>query len=515
MKPFESTELSHAAITSQEWRLNNLYYVLNEQGQNVKFQMRPLQKDFYNNMWYRNILLKSRQIGGTTLIELMGLDSALFIKNFRVVVVAHKKDDAANILETKAMHPYLNLHPEIRDRFKLVEANKTNMKFSNGSSIEVATSGRSGTSQFLHISEFGYTAANRPEAAREILSGSLPGVHEGGLVFIESTAEGSEGLFFDLCQTSQNMKKEKRHLAETDFKFHFYGWHQKETNRLSDKDAALVHIPKRLEIYFDELRSKQDIITDLNQQTWYASQAGVLQQMMLKENPSTPEEAFQASGEGLILDMQMSQAREDQRISDVAPVAGRPVDTFWDIGLNDETAVWFIQNMGNYANCIKYIEASDDGMEVWVPRVRKIAADRGWTLRDWVGPHDIKQRGHFTGGSLWDEIAKMGVQFKVVDRVADKGTSIQKLRTNFSRLRMDKTECETGIRHCDNYRYEFDTNRGAYKDKPRHDRASNAADALQQWAMYSDKLDREAALQARARPDSSVHQRGTRMRSFM
>jgi len=492
-----------------------LYYVLNEQGQNVKFQMRPLQKHFYDNMWYRNILLKSRQIGGTTLIELLALDSALFIKNFRAVVVAHKKDDAANILETKSMHPYLNLHPEIKDRYKLVEANKTNMKFSNGSSIEVATSGRSGTSQLLHISEFGYTAANRPEAAKEILSGSLPGVHEGGMVFIESTAEGSEGLFFDLCQTSHNMKKEKRHLAETDFKFHFYGWHQKEGNRLSDADTELVQISKRLTQYFDELRVKHGIKTDPNQQAWYASQEGVLQQMMKKENPSTPEEAFQASGEGLILEMQMSQAREDMRIADIAPVAGRPVDTYWDIGINDETAVWFVQNMGTYANCIKYIESDNDGMEVWVPRVRQIAQERGWTLRDWIGPHDLKNRGGFTGDTLWDEIAKLGVKFKVVPKVNDKGTSIQKLRTNFSRLRFDKTECEIGIRHLDNYRYEFDTGRGAWKDKPRHDKASNGADAIQQWAMYSDRLDQQAALLARARPDASVNQRGRRMRGFM
>ena len=727
--PLESTELNEMAIADRYWRMNNLYYVLNEQGKNVKFKMRPLQEHFYRNMWWRNILLKSRQVGGcvdpntkvltadlkwiriadlnigdevvacdeypaggksigrkmrtakvqgvikyeadervkitmtdgrilictpnhpwltkksgrgpvswrsvdntrsvsqgkievgdrirsvtdetweepsyedgyvggcidsdvyraeigrmadqfklmgmcrpekiknsrfwegrefpgkrnpdntawntiqsienigpgqvvdlqtstktyvaegmishnTTLIELLGLDSATFISNFRVVVIAHKKDDAANILETKAMHPYLNMHPELRERVPLIEANKTTMRFANGSSVEVTTSGRSGTAQFLHISEFGWTAAKRPDAAREILSGSLPGIHDGAMAFIESTAEGSEGLFFDLCQTASNMKKESKQLAATDFKFHFYGWWQKESNRLSESDAALVEISNRNALYFHELQQKHGIVTDDRQRAWYVSQMGILQQMMLKENPSTPEEAFQSSGEGLILQMQMSQAREDSRITDVAPVSGIPVDLYFDIGLNDETAVWFGQDVGTYTNLIKYMEGTDDGMEVWVPRLRNVAKDRGWNIRNWVGPHDLKRRGSFSGDTLWDEIAKMGVRFQVVPKVGDKGTSIQKLRTNFSRLRFDQTECEDGIKHADNYRWQFDSNLGTWKDKPRHDRASNGADALQTWAMWNDKIARDSRMMSQARPDTRRNPNRKRMGAY-
>jgi len=505
-KNLETEKLQTFNLADENWRLNNLYTILNKELEECTFNMNEIQRKFYKNLWYRNILLKSRQVGGTTLIQLMGLNRAVFIKNFQMVVIAHTKPDAEKIMEQKIIFPYMNLHPELRDRNPIKKHNTTNVIFENGSHISVATSGRSGTNNYTHISELGHIAAFRPDKAKEIISGSLSAVHGKGMFFIESTAEGSDGLFFDLCQSSKQMKEERLKLTTKDFKFHFFGWHEDKKNQLSDEEVEGYTIPKERAKYFDEIQSKYGITTTINQQAWYCSEARTLQQMMLKENPSTPEEAFQASGDGMILDMQMSDARTDGRIGVYRHVPGLPVHTFWDIGLSkdNETAIWFMQKEGNSWNCIYYLEGLNTGMETWMIRVRELAHKNGWLLGYFVGPHDLKKRNTFDTVDLWTSLKRMGVEFEVVPRVGDKITSIQALRSNFAKLSFDKTNCEMGIKHLDNYRWEFDAVRGVWLSKPRHDKASNGADALQQWALWIDKITHVDGMKGKPRPDRSL-----------
>jgi hypothetical protein len=80
--------------------------------------------------------------------------------------------------------------------------------FEKGGSIRVALSVRSGTTQLLHVSEMGKIARRYPERAREIRTGSFPTVHEGGLVFVESTAEGTGGDFYELVKEAQKLDAE-------------------------------------------------------------------------------------------------------------------------------------------------------------------------------------------------------------------------------------------------------------------------------------------------------------------
>ena len=83
---------------------------------------------------------------------------------------------------------------------------------------------RSGTLQYLHISEFGTICANFPDKAREIVTGALNTVETGQFTVIESTAEGQEGALPGLCQEAQARHNEN--LTPMDFKFHFFPWFQ-------------------------------------------------------------------------------------------------------------------------------------------------------------------------------------------------------------------------------------------------------------------------------------------------
>jgi hypothetical protein len=56
------------------WRLNNLYFIADKQGRRVKFQMNSAQEARYREMHNQNVILKARQRGFTTFIQLFMLD---------------------------------------------------------------------------------------------------------------------------------------------------------------------------------------------------------------------------------------------------------------------------------------------------------------------------------------------------------------------------------------------------------------------------------------------------------
>ena len=504
--PAELKSLDMIGLSDRLWRLDNLYSIVDEQGGRVvPFKLRPVQRDFLKKMWYFNVILKSRQHGFTTLIDLWMLDLVLFTPNVEAVIIAHRQEDAARILENKVEKPYANLHPAIRERRQLTDANKSMLKFNNESSITVQVSGRSGTTQAMHISELGYTASHRPLVAQEIITGSYSAVHSGSFCFVESTAMGASGPFYKICQTARKMKLDRRKLTPKDYKFHFYAWFDKAENRLTPDDAKLVNIPERMEKYFKHLQDKYAIALDECQRAWYVVEEKTLEDKMKQENPSTPDEAFENSTIGNYFQRQMNTAREEGRICEVPHQPNRLVHLYFDIGISDPTAVWFIQQVGPWFHVLNYVEEQDKSLGQVIIQCREIASDLKYTLGKNYAPHDIKQRQQRMTGpaiSLLDEAEKIGVDFVVVPKVAEKVTSINIARRMISTCRFDEHNCELGISRLENYRKEWIESVGIFSDKPRHDENSDGADAFQTFALAIEKADLESQLDGKARKDT-------------
>ena len=66
---------------------------------------------------------------------------------------------------------------------------------------------------------------------------------------------------------------------------------------------------------------------------------------MKREYPSTPEEAFEASIEGAYYAEQMAQAELQGRVGPFKALPELPVNTAWDLGVGDATAIWFWQKL--------------------------------------------------------------------------------------------------------------------------------------------------------------------------
>lgn len=227
-------------IRDQNWRLCNLYFIVTKDGDKQVFKMNRAQQHFYDNYiniprpFHRHVILKSRQLGFTTFIDLFILDSILFNPNKEGIVIAHKVQDATEIFDKKIEFALRNMADDIKDAFFKINhrsARKVQVVIDYGpeqgstSSIAVAVSGRSGTYHYVHISEFAKMCAQFPKRAEEVERGTFPTVPFDGFIFIESTAEGMAGRFYEMFQQNWLTRdKITPQLSQVEFLPHFYNW---------------------------------------------------------------------------------------------------------------------------------------------------------------------------------------------------------------------------------------------------------------------------------------------------
>lgn len=465
-------------IRTRKKRLTQgLYRIIDEGGQSIPFVLNDVQRAMMRDVWYWNLILKGRQHGISTLIVLLMLDTAVFYPNTQCGLVDATLQDAEKKLD-KAKHAYASLPREFREASPLKKENNTELVFRNGSSISVGTSHRGGTLQILHVSELGKIAATAPRRSREIRTGAFGTVHAGNTVFVESTAEGAAGDFYELTQEALRARQQGKQLTPLDLKLIFLPWQMRAQYRL-DPDGVLI--PKELAEYFEDLEAREGVKLDASQRAWYAVKRRTIgPDDMWREYPSYAEEAFKVSLEGAYFGPQLTKMRVERRIGVVPIDPSRPVHTCWDIGKSDSTAIWFFQAHGQMIHLVHYYENSGEGVEFYARQLREIAQKRGFMYGRHYGPHDA-DNSHWVlpGAKVIKDVAReLGIPFIVVPVVANKQDAIEAGRNWLSMCWIDEEHCKRGIECLDSYTKEWDENRGDWKSTPLHNWASHGADAL-------------------------------------
>lgn len=468
-------------IGSQKWRLNNLYHIIDEQGSDVLFKMRPQQEQFFDNFWYFNIILKARQLGFTTFIDIMGLDYTIFKPNFTTVIIAETKEKAADIFSAKVVHPYEQLPKELRDWCPITAHSADGeLHFKNGSCIKVMVSARSGTCQFLHVSEFGPVCAKSPRKAEEILTGSFPAVHAGSFCFVESTAMGNSGHFFDMVQRAKSKQLQGRSLDKRDFKLHFFPWHE-DSKYVADPRSVVIS--SRLEQYFDKLYNAYGIELSEQQMAWYAIQEDIYHDKIKQEYPSYVDEAFEVVQDGSYYGRAFQKIYAENRICKLEYDPALPVYTAWDLGMSDETSIWFFQFYGKEVRVIDFYSNNGEGLPHYINLLR----DKGYRYARHFAPHDIAVRELSSGISRLETARKLGVEFDRIPTNVDLMGGIENSREMLGYCYFDEAKTADGRKALEAYKKEWDEKHGCYKNHPLHDWASHGADSFrtmaQAWKM--------------------------------
>lgn len=456
----------------------------------IPFKPNDAQKRFMDRLWYRNIILKARQLGFTTLIAILWLDHALFNAHQNCGVIAQDLDTVYEIFADKIKFAYDNLPEEIKARFPLETSNQSEMKFAhNGSRIKVATSFRGGTFHRMHISEMGKICAKYPDKAAEIITGSIPAVPDSGVLVIESTAEGREGYFAELVYAAQEQYRNFAKLTEKDYRFHFYAWWQEAKYRT---DSSNVEITERDHDYFDQVELMVEkymgikMKLDLDQRAWYVlTRKTVLagdQAKMWQEYPSFPEEAFQVSTDGNYYAKDMIELRKRGGITKVN-VVDVPVCTFWDIGNADGCAIWYHQFLNGQDRFVGYYEEHGKDLRHYAAEILR----HGHVYHTHFLPHDAAhQRLGDYNKSVLEQLQELlpGHNFIVVPRITLLQTGILITRKHLKTAYFDDEKCKEGINRIEGYQKKFSRAENRFIDQPnKSNGCSEGADALRQWAQ--------------------------------
>jgi len=366
-------------------------------------------------------------------------------------------------------------------------ANTREFTLKNGSSIEAGVSHRGGTLQYLHISEFGKICARFPERAREIITGALNTLAAGQMVFIESTAEGESGRFFEICEEARSMLVRGAKLTSLDWKFFFYPWFLDESYALKDEEMLDLVIPDGLEKYFTKLQREHSIALNRNQKGWYAKKRAAQDDDMWREYPSTPDEAFRASVQGAIYGEHIRQIEEAGQVGHFPALPGIPVHTVWDIGRADATAIWFFQVLVGRVRIVGYYE--EFGLQLYrhMPAIRQKYMEKGWVREGATDfwPHDGRvAEWTSTDNTRVESGVKEGLNIQIVPNVGLQD-GINAGRSVLQHCDFDEAGCDAGLKRLRNYRWEWNEAKAEFnRGTPRpHDPANHGSDAFRYLAL--------------------------------
>ncbi len=309
-------------IASKRWRMANLYWIITKSGKKELFKMNRAQDHFFNNylnpddptkFFYRHVILKARQLGFTTFIDLWILDEILFNTNRDALIIAHTVTDATEIFDKKIDYAIRNMSPEVKGAsFKLVRnsAKKIQVVVDYGpeqgstSGIQVSNSGRSGTYFYVHISEFAKLCLKYPATAKEVEGGTFPAVPFDGNIFIESTAEGMAGRFYEIFNSSWPTRQAITPMkSRVMFLPHFYNWQYDDAEMAKISEPIPTKEMEMCEIDWEEYKNEHNL--SAIEITYYymkwlqmgGKDSTDAVHKLHQEFPTTPEESFLSTGQ--------------------------------------------------------------------------------------------------------------------------------------------------------------------------------------------------------------------------
>ena len=203
--------------------------------------------------------------------------------------------------------------------------------------------------------------------------------------------------------------------------------------------------------------------------------------------------SFEAAILGAFYGKEMREAQSQGRITRVDYDSSLPVYTAWDLGYRDDTAIWFFQVTRNEVRVIDFHAVS--GADIH--DIAGLVMSKGYRYGKHYLPHDARAKSLQTGRSIIEQLSQY-LEAKNLMVVPDIGvqSGIQATRMMLPRVWFDAEKCHDGIEALRQYQREYDEDRKAYRQNPRHDWTSHPADAFRMLAVsWQEQSDKTPALE--------------------
>ena len=316
--------------------------------------------------------------------------------------------------------------------------------------------------------------SNEAELEVTLMNGSTVGL------FGADNADAVRGLGFDgmLCDEYGDYKPSV--------------WGNVLRPTLSDRQgwAVFMGTPKGKNQFFDIYDMARS-----NPQEWFcltlkASQSGILPESeisavraQLSEDQFLQEYecSFEAAILGAFYGTEMRELEERGRIREVAYDPSLPTFTAWDIGHSDDTSIWWYQVIANELRVIDFYSISGSGVE----DVANFVANKPYHYEKHFLPHDAVAKTFASNGKSTIEqvIAILGFgNVGIVPKLSIQD-GIQAVRATLPFCYFDSAKCKHGLEALRQYEREYDEDSKAFRITPKHNWASNPADAFRYLSL--------------------------------
>jgi hypothetical protein len=189
---------------------------------------------------------------------------------------------------------------------------------------------------------------------------------------------------------------------------------------------------------------------------------------------------YTANAEGFYYLKQIEDLRQSNRIGDFPWVPDYPVFTYWDIGVGDSTAIWFLQAYDDTIYLIDFYKNNSVGIDHY----SKVLLDKPYAYQKHTFPHDMINTEFGTGRTRFEMAEKIFGRDKVeIGPKMGFEDGIQATRAILPRCKFNEEKCKDGIKALENYHRKWDDTKQEFMQKPVHDWSSHPADAFRYMAV--------------------------------
>jgi phage terminase large subunit len=192
--------------------------------------------------------------------------------------------------------------------------------------------------------------------------------------------------------------------------------------------------------------------------------------------------SFTASILGAYFALEMAQVRHEERIIEIEAEPDRHVHRAWDLGVKDDTSIWWWQMHGGQILILDHYAASGVGVEHYAEIIESKNKLHGWRDGvDWV-PHDAKVKEWGSGKTRVETMEQLGLNPMLVP-MASFQDGINAVRRTLP-LCVFHPRCEeTGISALEQYRREWDDEKKAFRQSDVHDWTAHPAAAFRYLSL--------------------------------
>lgn len=199
--------------------------------------------------------------------------------------------------------------------------------------------------------------------------------------------------------------------------------------------------------------------------------------------------SYSAGVKGAYYADQVIEAKQQGRVGQFPVDNHRWVDTFWDLGKNDSTVIWFRQQVDGKLIWVDYYEDTGKSPADYV----QILQEKGYRYKTHYMPHDA-DHNRLEGclKTIFEtcmESAGIASDICIAEKPQTKRYAIDKVRSRFSKYYFNESLCADGLAKLALYHRKFNEKDQVFLDMPVHDWTSHAADALSTEALTAEVND--------------------------